>query len=130
MSRGIKPEAMGQALEQALTLYRRDVTQRLDRLSSQAVKVLVAKTRATAPVGARKKHYRDSIDSKRLSTSLLYGSTYVWYVRPPDYRLTHLLVHGHATPQGGRTRGNDFLVKAVETVRTQFEKDVEAMLKK
>ena len=52
-----------------------------------------------------------------------------WYVKAPDYRLTHLIVHGHATKDGGRTRGNPFLKNALDEVLPEYEREVEEVLK-
>ena len=127
MSKGIKPQDLGQAIAQELTLYHENVTERIDTLSQEAVKELVKKTRTTAPVGERGT-FRKKIASKQLKKSK-NGSTYVWYVKAPDYRLTHLLVHGHATKNGGRTRPDPFLKNAVDAVIPAWEKDVEEALK-
>ena len=47
-----------------------------------------------------------------------------WYVRSPEHRLTHLLVHGHATRDGGRTRGNDFLKNALDNAEVKLPANV------
>lgn len=55
--------------------------------------------------------------------------SYVWHVKAPDYRLTHLLVHGHATKDGGRTKGNPFLANALAQVLPEYERKVEEVLR-
>lgn len=35
-----------------------------------------------------------------------------WYVRPPEYRLAHLLANGHETRSGGRSKSNPFIADA------------------
>lgn len=127
MSKGIKPAELGEAIEQELTLYHSSVVERINAASKEAVKALVKKTKATAPeqTGSFKKH----ISSKMLEKSRLGDEKYVWYVRPPDHRLTHLLVHGHAKKNGGRTKGDPFLKNAVDAVLTDYEKAVEEAVK-
>ena len=46
---------------------------------------------------------------------------YIWHVKAPDHRLTHLLVHGHATRNGGRTKADPFLQNALDTVLPEYE---------
>jgi hypothetical protein len=91
--------------------------------TKKAMKDLVQKTKATAPVGKRTKHYKDSIKSKVLhKRDLGYGVTYreVWYVDGPDYRLSHLLNNGHALRDGGRYEGTKFITKATDEVESAY----------
>lgn len=127
MSTRIKPENLGQAISQQLTLYRKDVLEKIDAAADKAVNDLVKKTRASAPVGDRGS-FKKNIASKRL-TKTQDSSVHVWYVKPPDYRLTHLLVHGHAKKNGGRTKANPFLQNALDTVLPEYEKAVEEAVK-
>ena len=123
----IKVTGLGDAITQELTLYHKEVTDRVDRIGEESIKQLARLTRATAPVGARGA-FRKSIASKRL-VKRATGSTYVWYVKSPDHRLTHLLAHGHATKDGGRTRADPFLANAVAQVLPEYEAAVERTLK-
>lgn len=123
MAKTINAADLAAAIERELTIYRRDVVDAIDAAGQESVKKLVKMTRATAPVGARGS-FKRNVTSKRLSKTDR-GSTYVWYVKPPDHRLTHLLVHGHATKDGGRTRADPFLKKALSTVLPEYEKAIE-----
>lgn len=127
MAKTISPEGLGAAIAEELSLYHKNVTQAVNKLSAKAAKDLVKKTRATAPVGARGSFAKNI--TSRLSKKGRGGDTYAWCVNAPDYRLTHLLVHGHATRDGGRTRGNSFLVDAMAEVLPDYEKQVEEAIK-
>ena len=122
MSTRIRPESLGNAISQALTTYHDDVLEKIDAAGDKAVKDLVKKTRATAPVGDRGS-FKKNIAGKRL-VKTQRSSVHVWYVKPPDYRLTHLLVHGHAKANGGRTRANPFLQNALHTVLPEYEQAI------
>ena len=127
MSKSIKPGDLGKAIERELTIYSRDVTESLDEAASKEIKKLTNLTRKTAPVGRRgsyRKHISWMQDHKNAR-----GSSYVWYVRAPDYRLTHLLVRGHATKDGGRTKGNPFLQNALDEILPEYEQRVEEAVK-
>lgn len=128
MAKKITPENLGDAIEQELTLYHADVVEKLDRAGADAVKKLVKLTRSTAPTGKRKS-FKRNISSKRLKRDA-NGSTHVWYVKPPDHRLTHLRVHGHATKDGGRTKPNPFLKNALGTVLPEYEEAVKETIEK
>lgn len=123
----IKVTGLGDAITQELTLYHQEVTERVDLISEASIKQLAKMTKATAPVGARG-DYKKSISSKRL-VKRKTGSTYVWFVKPPNHRLTHLLVHGHETKDGGRTRADPFLQNALDQVLPEYEEAIERTIK-
>ena len=123
MAKSIKPQDLGDAIERELTIYGEGVTEAVGNAAHDAVKKLVRLTRATAPVGHRGV-YKSKISQMALEKTKL-RRRYVWFVRAPAYRLTHLLVHGHATKDGGRTKGNAFLHKALDEVIPEYERKVE-----
>lgn len=127
MAKSIKPSGLSAAIEQELTIYHTDVVERLAKAGDEAVKQLVKLTKSTAPVGARGS-FKRNIAGKLLERSA-NGSKHVWYVKAPDHRLTHLLVHGHATKDGGRTKADPFLQDALATVLPDYEKAVEEAIK-
>lgn len=108
-------------LRQTLTVYHQDVNEAIDQASEKAVKDLAKRTKATAP--QRSGSFRKHISSKLLKKNS-NGSTYVWYVKSPDHRLTHLLIKGHATRDGGRTRANPFLQNALAETLPEYEKAI------
>lgn len=121
MAKTVKPEDLGAAIAQELTTYHSDVIKRVNQCSADAVKALVKKTKATAP--KKSGEFRRSIASKVL-TKGIRGDKYVWYVKAPHYRLTHLLVHGHAKAGGGRVKGDPFLKNALDEVLPEYENAV------
>lgn len=127
----IQSEELTSTVVDMLTGYNRDVCDKVYKAGHKAIKELERKTIDTAPIGKRRKpgdHFRDSITSKS-ERDRLGNSTHTWYVKAPNYRLTHLLVHGHATRNGGRTKANPFLVNALTPVLKQYESDVEEAVK-
>lgn len=127
MAKTVKADSLGAAIGKELTLYGKEVVDRVDKISENSAKQLVKLTRATAPEGARG-DFKKSIASKCLVKKVT-GSTYVWYVKAPNHRLTHLLVHGHATKDGGRTRSSPFLSNALDTVLPEYEKAIKEAIK-
>jgi hypothetical protein len=128
MAKSIKPGDLGVAIGQELNIYHAEIVEKLDAAGDAAIKKLVKLTKSTAPKGARGK-FRRSISSKLLKRDSR-GSSYVWYVKPPDHRLTHLLVHGHATKDGGRTKADPFLQNALDVVLPEYEEAVKEAIKK
>lgn len=116
------------AIAGILDEYNEDVTNRVKRLTKKAMQDLVKKTKATAPVGNRSRHYRDSITSKTLNEDK-DGISKLWYVKGNDYRLSHLLNNGHALRDGGRYPGTQFISKAVRDITSDYKRKVEEELK-
>lgn len=126
MAKPIKPADIGAAIEEELTTYHKDVLARVNLASEEAVKALVKKTKATAP--KRSGRFRKNIASKKILGD--HGNRYVWHVKAPDHRLTHLLVHGHAKKNGGRVKGDPFLANALDEVLPAYEEAVKEAVKK
>lgn len=123
MSKSIKPDQLADALQEELTIYSKDVTEKINEAGRKAIKKMVELTKASAPVGARGK-YSSSITSTEEDKGN-GNKAFIWHAKGRESRLTHLLVHGHATKDGGRTKANPFLHNAVDTVLPEYEKEVE-----
>lgn len=122
----ITPGSLTEAISDVLTVYSQEVTDRVNQAGAAAMKELVTKTKATAPKGARG-DYRKHITSTTQKGKR--GDRYIWHVKAPDHRLTHLLVHGHATKDGGRTKADPFLQNALNEVLPGFEHEIEEAVK-
>lgn len=129
MSRTITPDQLGDAIAEELGIYHEEVEERLRDATRESMTKLVKKTKATAPKGKRG-NFRKNIAGD--FSQLKKGNRNIkatWYVKAPDYRLTHLLVHGHETKDGGRTRADPFLANALDEVLPEYEKAVEEAVK-
>lgn len=119
-------EELGDAIAKELTVYGKDVQEWVNKAGRKAIKEVERKTRDTAPFNAKAyhQHYADLIATKS-EKGRTGDKTHTWYVKPPGHRLTHLLVRGHETKDGGRTSGNSFLQDALDEVLPDYEKEVE-----
>lgn len=126
MSKSIKPEMLGKAIAEQLDLYHEDVLDRITGVFERAIQKLVKKTKAAAP--ARSGKFRKHIAWKKIESGRGVVN-FLWYVRGEFYRLTHLLVNGHATANGGRTKADPFLANALEEVLPECESEVAEVLK-
>lgn len=125
----ITPDRLRAAIDEQLTIYREGVDDRLREVTRQHMTDLVKKTKATAPKGKRGSFRKNIAGDFR---GLKKGGRNIkatWYVKAPDYRLTHLLVHGHAKKNGGRTKADPFLHNALNEVLPSYEKAVEEAVK-
>lgn len=127
MAKAIKPEQLSAAIQEELKHYTSNVIDGIKRESKSAMDTLVKQTKATAPVGKRRKHYKDSISSK-LTENTPLKAVYTWFVKGTDYRLSHLLNNGHALKNGGRYAGTQFITKAYNAVEKDYEDRVERVI--
>ena len=126
MAKGIKLEDLGGAIAKELTLYGKEVQERVNKAGRKAIKEVERKTKDTAPFNARAyhKHYAELITTTT-QKSRTGDETHTWHVKPPGHRLTHLLVNGHETRDGGRTKGDPFLQNALDAVLPDYEQEIE-----
>lgn len=128
MARTISLENLGEAIEQELTIYGEQVQEGVEAAAATAIKKLVKLTRAAAPVGERGS-FRKNITSTKKKRGPR-NVQQIWHVKAPDARLTHLLVHGHATKDGGRTKADPFLQNALDKVLPEYEREIEEAIRK
>jgi len=128
MSRNIQVTALADALANELTLYAKEVEEGVEAAGEKSIKKLVKLTRATAPVGHRGSFRKHITSTKKKAGPRMLK--FIWHVKAPDYRLTHLLVHGHATKDGGRTRGDPFLKNALDQVLPEYEREIREAIQK
>lgn len=124
----VTPDKLAAAVSQELTIYHEDVLEGLRGVTRESVADLVTRTRATAPRKTGRFRKQIAGDFRGLARGSRKVSA-TWYVKAPDYRRTHLLVHGHATRNGGRTKGDPFLQNALDVVLPEYEAKVEEVLK-
>ena len=128
MANNIDSGSLTEAINKELTIYSKGVTESVKKLAKESMTKLVKQTKATAPVGKRVKHYRDSISSRKTEENDR-GVTYAWYVKGSNYRLSHLLERGHALRQGGRVEGTHFIEKASDPILAEYEQKVEEAIR-
>ena len=123
-------EDLGGAIARELTTYAKETQDRVNKAGRKAIKEVERKTRDTAPFNeqAYHQHYADQIATKT-EKNRTGDETHIWYAKGKAGRLTHLLVHGHETRDGGRTSGDPFLQNALDDVLPDYEKDVEEAVK-
>lgn len=120
-------DELDKAISHELTLYSQEITEKIKTEAKIHADLLVKKTKETAPVGIRKKHYRDNIVQKKTNETA-QAVTHTWHVKGKDYRLSHLLNNGHALKNGGRVEGTGFITNAEKEVIEAYEKRIEEVI--
>lgn len=126
MAKSIKPEQLGAALQEELTIYHKEATDRVNTAGRKSMNKLVKLTKASAPTGKRGSFQRSITSQEKQVNSCM--RLYTWGAKGPDGRLTHLLVKGHAAKDGGRVPGNPFLQNALDVVLPEYENAVKEAL--
>lgn len=127
MANSIKPADLGAAIMEQLGLYHEEVVEEVNAAGEKAAKKLVQITKKTAP--KRTGGYRRAITYTAKENAATGDKEFTWGAKAPHHRVTHLLVKGHPTGNGGRTTGDPFLQNALDTVLPEYEKDIEEALK-
>lgn len=122
----IKADQLVKCITGILNDYDDDVIDALKKESRKAARSMVRKTKSRA-YGYGWKKYPGSIAMKKLRENSR-GITYVWYVKSPHYRLSHLLEKGHATVNGGRTRAFPFIAPSLDEVEQEYLKGVKSAI--
>ena len=117
------------AVEELLREYGDEVI----KASQDTVEPLMAegvkKLKAASPkdTGAYRRSWKEKTQMER------FGAAGVIYASSPQYRLTHLLEHGHALRRGGRTygkvKGIEHIAPVNEWVQEEYERRLLLKLK-
>lgn len=128
--RDISPAMFDAELRDILMDYALRNGERVDELTKAAIEQLVALTRESAPRGSRlvrrdsdatRPHFFTSISYKKLQASWFGASRYLWFVKKPNSRLTHLIAKSHRARNNRVVQGNPFLQNALDTVLRDYE---------
>ena len=111
-----------QAVVDVLEDYNKEVIENTKNIIHDVSKKFKTNTKQDAPRSKRNK-YNKYIDVKTTYESIS-GVTDTWYVKDPEYRLTHLIKNGHQTRNGGRTKGNDFIDKNYSKAEKELEERI------
>lgn len=129
VAKTVKPIYISKALVGCLEEYRKETQDAVNEAGEKAMKKLVKITRKTAPQAPKSTGDFARKITSVTRTNAMGDQAHVWCVKAPEYRLTHLIVHGHAKADGGRVPGNPFLENALGTVLPEYERAVEEAVK-
>lgn len=123
----IKVDELAKAVEKELTLWHEDVIDDIKKSAKKNIREMSKETKAQRYKNATGDYVKAI--ATRTAEETVNSIIMQWYVKPPHYRLTHLLEFGHLTVNGTkRTIAYGTVGKAEERAVTNFEKDVEGIV--
>lgn len=115
-------------LEQTFGVYNKDVNDAFDRAGERCGKDTNSVIKKHCKFKGEK--YIKAFRLKRVQVSSLHFR-WIWYVKDPYYRLTHLLENGHAKRNGGgRTTAYPHISHGEEFARENYEEYAKEELEK
>lgn len=124
-------EKLSTAITDELKLYSASVVEGMKKVNDESMKEFVSDTKRDAPQSktSRRGTFMKHITSKTtLDTPNKKVNT--WFVKNPEYRLTHLLKNGHATRNGDRVKAQDFITPNYEKLEENFEEGIKEVIKR
>lgn len=125
MSSNVSINQFSDAVIAELMTYSAVTTEKIKKAADESIKMLVEDSKRDAP--------GDGFYKNKISSTGKYGKKSIWYVKAPQYRLAHLLEHGHAIKRGGRVIGQakakPHINANAEKAIAAFERGVEEALK-
>lgn len=125
MSRRVKPEALSDAVMQELNTYAKTTSEGMKKAVTKAGTTVRKEIQATAPV--RSGAYKKSWSVKKVSENA--NSLQVTVHSKNRYQLAHLLEHGHAKRNGGRTKAMPHIAAAETLGEEKLLAELERMIR-
>lgn len=127
MANPISADKFAEEINAILSEYQDAIDADIAAITKQVAREAVQNVRANAPV--RTGEYRKSIGAK-VQADGVHKSSGVIYAKAPHYRLTHLLEHGHAKLNGGRTQAFPHWTQAEQKAVGEIEKRIKEAIQK
>lgn len=126
MAKPIKLDNLSTVISEELKLYGAEVTEGIKKKNDECMKQFVKDTKKDAPQGRREKFYKHITSKTTVDTP--NKRVNAWYVKDPEYRLTHLIKNGHAKRNGGRTKAQDFITDNYKKMERNYEEGVKEVV--
>lgn len=112
-----------------LQLYSKVTCEIVEKAVIETAKETVKELRVTSPEGATGEYAKSWKCKRDKEAKGKNRYNMIVYAQKPDYRLTHLLEHGHALIRGGRTRAFPHIknaeLNAIERLEAKIIRGIE-----
>ena len=99
----VNPDNLDKAVNDVLSDYYHGTNEEIKKAALRAIRQCRDEIKAHITFNQHTGDYVKAMAVKKTDESTS-GVEYTWFVKPPHYRLTHLLEKGHALRNGGRTK--------------------------
>lgn len=119
-----KPDDLARLIGQYLSEYSQEITVKTKRAVDIVANEVNAEIKARVPFTQRSGNY---VRAFRIKTQheTKYNKTKAWHVVDGEYRLTHLLEHGHALKGGGRARAFPHIIYGEQLAEKRLQELIE-----
>lgn len=122
----INTDQLAAELAKTLGAYTTEIAEEVKKAADETAAQLLSDIRSDAPKRTGK--YRRAMAVKTIRDGT-YEKINCWYVKPPHYRLQHLLERGHALRNGGRSKAYPHIEKNEIKAKKAFTERVERIIK-
>ena len=129
MAQKVSIDKLSSCISSELKLYSNSIVSGMKKANDDCMSDFVNDTKRDAPRGHRKKKKFYTQITSKTTKDTPNIKVNVWYVKNPQYRLTHLIKNGHATRNGGRTKAQDFITNNYEKMSKKFENKITEVIK-
>ena len=121
---------LASTIQEGLNLYSKAILDGVAEAAKTAVDEMVQSTkqRPTKDYRATGKYAR--CHASQVGENSLTAKSRIWYVKDPQFRLTHLLNNGHRTRSGGHVSGDNHVTNAAEQAMSRFEELVRGVIQR
>lgn len=129
MAKRTSIDNLSKAITEEIKVYTASVTEGMKKANDECMKEFVSDTKRDAP---KSNSRRRGTFSKNITSKTTFESpnkkVNTWFVKDPEYRLTHLIKNGHAKVNGGRTKAQDFITPNYEKLEKNFTEQVKEVI--
>ena len=125
MPRTVKAEGLAAAVDNALDVYGKAVTDGIKRAVEDVAKEMSENIKSDAP--ERTGRYKKAMKLSTIAETPYYRIKR-WYVGTPEHRKSHLLERAHRTRSGGRSKEYPHIEKNAAEAENSLIKKVEEII--